>query len=148
MFNYEIGGNERKVDTNEAFADIAPNKTLFIQQLTDKEPLRPELVEGLKTEEDVFRHFKPSVHVDFERADGSPKGETLHFQSLSDLNVKQIVQQSDHLRDISVERDTYLTIARQLKSNKTLRAILENPDTKKAFASALSKLAEELEENI
>ncbi|TDW96807.1 type VI secretion system contractile sheath small subunit [Dinghuibacter silviterrae] len=148
MFNYEIGGNERKVDVHEAFADISPNKTLFIQQLTDREPLRPELTEGLKTVEDVFEHFKPTVHVDYERADGSPKGEVLHFQQLSDFGVKAIVQQSDHLRDLSVERDTCLTIARQLKSNKTLKAMLENPETKKAFASALAKLAGELEANI
>lgn len=148
MFNYEIGGNERKVDANEAFADIAPNKTLLIQQLTDREPLRPELTEGLKTVEDVFEHFKPAVQVEFEKSDGSPRGETLHFQNLSDFSVKQIIQQSDHLRDMSVERETYLTIARQLKSNKTLKAILENPETKKAFASALAALAEELEQNI
>lgn len=148
MFNYEIGGNERKIDTSEAFVDIAPNKTLFIQQLTDNEPVKPELVEHLKTEEDVFRHFKPHVQVAFEREDGSHQLEALHFQNLGDFNVKQMVHQSDRLRNLNVERDTYLTITRQLKTNKTLKAILENPETRKAFSSALENLARELEQNI
>src|SRR6516225_5516599 len=66
MFNYEIGGNERRIDTSEAFVDISPNKTLFVQQLTEQEPIKPEIVEGLKTVEEVFKHFKPKVSVDFE----------------------------------------------------------------------------------
>lgn len=148
MFNYEIGGNERKIDTSEAFVDIAPNKTLFVQQLTDNEPVKPEKVEGLKTVEDVFAHYKPQVNVNFDREDGSVQQETLHFQHLGDFGVKQIVQQSDQLRNLNVERDTYLTITRQLKTNKTLKAILENPETRQAFSAALANLAKELQENI
>lgn len=79
MFNYEIGGNEKKVDTSEAFNDIAPNKTLFIQKLTDNEPLRPEKVEGLKNVEEVFGHYKPKVNVAFDKIDGSNVNETFHF---------------------------------------------------------------------
>ncbi|HEY0272394.1 MAG TPA: hypothetical protein VGC22_04365, partial [Chitinophaga sp.] len=79
MFNYEIGGNERKIDTSEAFVDISPNKTLFVQQLTQQEPVKPEKVEGLKTVEDVFRHFKPQVEVSFATKDGGQSDETLHF---------------------------------------------------------------------
>ena len=148
MFNYEIGGNERKIDTSEAFVDIAPNKTLFVQQLTDNEPVKPEKVEGLKTVEDVFAHYKPQVNVNFDREDGSVQQETLHFQHLGDFGVKQIVQQSDQLRNLNVERDTYLTITRQLKTNKTLKAILENPETRQAFSAVLANLAKELQENI
>ena len=148
MFNYEIGGNERKIDTAEAFVDIAPNKTLFVQQLTDNEPVKPEKVEGLKTVEDVFAHYKPQVNVNFDREDGSVQQETLHFQHLGDFGVKQIVQQSDQLRNLNVERDTYLTITRQLKTNKTLKAILENPETRQAFSAALANLAGELQKNI
>ena len=54
----------------------------------------------------------------------------------------------DQLRNLNVERDTYLTITRQLKTNKTLKAILENPETRQAFSAALAKLAGELQENI
>lgn len=148
MFNYEIGGNERKIDTSEAFVDISPNKTLFIQQLTEQEPVKPEIVEGLKTVDEVFRHFKPKVGVSFDKKDGSTANEILHFGSLGDFSVKSIVQQSDHLRDLNVESELYLNIIRQLKTNKTLKATLENPETRQAFASALESLAKELQQNI
>lgn len=147
MFNYEIGGNERKVDASEAFVDISPNKTLFIQQLTANDPVKPEIVEGLKTEEDVFRHFKPSVGVSFENSNGSTVDETLRFANLGDFSVKSMVQQSDTLHDLKVESDMYLNIIRQLKTNKTLKATLENPDTRQAFAAALENLAKELKQH-
>ena len=83
MFNYEIGGNERKIDTSEAFADIAHNKTLFVQKLTDNEPVKPEKVEGLKTVQEVFNHYKPKVNVEFEKYDGSLLTETLRFGNLA-----------------------------------------------------------------
>lgn len=147
MFNYEIGGNERKVDTSEAFADISHNKTLFVQQLTDQEPVKPEIVEGLKTVDDVFRHFKPKVEVSFENEDGSAKEETLQFEHLGDFSVKSMVQQSDTLNTLKVENDMYLNIIRQLKTNKTLKATLENPETRQAFAAALENLAKELQQH-
>ena len=145
MFNYEIGGNERKVDTSESFTEIAPNKTLFIQKLTDNEPLKPETVEGLKTVEEVFQHFKPAVEIDFEREDQGEVTETLRFSGLGDFGVKSLMQQSNTLSDLSIERDMYLNIIRQLKSNKTLKATLDNPETKEAFLSALKNFVTELE---
>jgi predicted component of type VI protein secretion system len=148
MFNYEIGGNERKIDTSEAFVDISPNKTLFVQQLTDQEPVKPEIVEDLKTVEDVFKHFKPKVDVSFDKKDGSTVNETLHFNSLGDFTVKSITQRSNQLRDLNVESEMYLNIIRQLKTNKTLKATLENPETRQAFAAALENLAKELQQNI
>ncbi|RPE05768.1 hypothetical protein EGT74_25735 [Chitinophaga lutea] len=148
MFNYEIGGNERKVDVSEAITDISPNKTLFVQQLTDSEPVKPEIVEGLKTVDDVFRHFKPNVGVSFENEDGSSKDETLQFQHLGDFSVKSMVQQSATLGTLKLENDVYLNIIRQLKTNKTLKATLENPETRQAFAAALENLAKELQQHI
>ncbi|NIG57598.1 hypothetical protein [Chitinophaga sp. Cy-1792] len=148
MFNYEIGGNERRIDASEAFVDISPNKTLFVQQLTEQEPIKPEIVEGLKTVEEVFRHFKPGVSVDFEQKDGATVHEKLHFEHLGDFSVKSMILQSNQLRDLNVESEMYLNIIRQLKTNKTLKATLENPETRQAFAAALENLARELQQNI
>ena len=146
MFNYEIGGNERKIDVSEAFADIAHNKTLFIQQLTDNEPLRPEKVEGLKTVQEVFNHFKPNVSVEFEKYDGSFTNETLHFNNLGDFSVKSIVSQSEHLNNASIEKDMSLSVIKQLKSNKTLKTALDNSTTRNAFVNALKNFVNELEQ--
>ena len=147
MFNYEIGGNERKIDTSEAFADIAYNKTLFIQKLTDNDPIKPEKVEGLKTVQEVFNHYKPKVNVAFEREDGSTTPETLHFSNLGDFAVKHIVNQSTHLSNVNIEREMSLNVIKQLKSNKTLKATLDDEETKSAFISALKNFVAELEEN-
>ncbi len=47
----------------EGFVEISPNKTLFIQKLTNDDPVTPEIVEGLQTVEQVFNHFKPNCDV-------------------------------------------------------------------------------------
>jgi hypothetical protein len=147
MFNYEIGGNERKIDTSEAFADIAHNKTLFMQKLTENEPLRPEKVEGLKTVQEVFNHYKPSVDVEFERYDGSSITETLQFNNLGDFSVKNMTSQSQYLHNVSIEREMSMSVIKQLKSNKTLKTTLDNAETRNAFISALKGFVAELEQN-
>ncbi len=147
MFNYEIGGNERKVDTSEAFADIAHNKTLFVQKLTDNDPIKPEKVEGLKTVEDVFEHFKPNVNVGFEKQDGSTTPENLKFSNLGDFNVKNLIAQSSFLNNTNIEKNMFMSVIKQLKSNKTLKATLDDEETKAAFVSALKNFVAELEDN-
>lgn len=146
MYNYEIGGNETKVDTSEAFGEISPNKTLFIQKLTDNEPLRPEKVEGLKTVEEVFEHYKPNVNIALTKQDGSTISENLKFQNLSDFGVKKVVQQSNYLRKLNIEREMHMNIIKQLKTNKTLKTTLDNEETRAAFISALKSFVKELEQ--
>ena len=146
MFNYEIGGNEKKVDTSEAFGEISHNKTLFIQKLTDNEPLRPEKIEGLRTVEDVFEHFKPSVDVALDKQDGSTVTEKLKFENLGDFGVKQLVNQSGYLNRLNMEREIYLNIIKQLKTNKALKTTLDNEETKAAFINALKGFVSELEQ--
>jgi len=145
MFNYEIGGNEKKVDTSEAFGDIAPNKTLFIQKLTDNEPLKPEKVEGLKNVEEVFKHYKPKVRVAMEKQDGSNVSETLHFETLGDFGPKKLIVQSDYLRKLNLQREMYSNIIKQLKTNKTLKSTLDNAETKEAFIDVLKSIVKELQ---
>ena len=48
MFNYGVGGNEVKVDANEAIQEIQENRSLIVGQLTADEPYVPEIVKGLK----------------------------------------------------------------------------------------------------
>lgn len=147
MFEYEIGGNERKVDTSESIVDISFNKTMFIQKLTDNEPLRPEKVPGLKKVEDVFSHFKPQVDVSFEDEDGAAINENLKFQNLGDFSAKSLTQQSDFLSNISVQKDLSASVIKQLKSNKTLKSAIENAETKEAFINVLKSFIAELEAN-
>lgn len=147
MFEYEIGGNERKVETSESIVNIAFNKTMFIQKLTDNDPIKPEKVEGLKKVEDVFEHYKPNVNVEFEAEDGSSVNENLKFRGLGDFSTKSVVAQSDYLSGVNVQKELSASVIKQLKSNKTLKSTLENGETKEAFINVLKSFIEELEKN-
>ncbi|WP_407405049.1 type VI secretion system contractile sheath small subunit [Chryseobacterium sp.] len=145
MFNYGVGGNEIKVDANEAIQEIQENKSLIVSQLTTDEPYTPEIVTGLKSVDDVFRHFQPSVAVQHETEDGNIVSEEFRFQNLGDFTPKSLVQKSDYLQQLSVEQEQYNKIVRQLKNNKILRNMLENEQSRAAFIEALKDVAQELE---
>ena len=49
LYEYGVGGNEVKIDANEAIAEIPSNRTLLVQKLTDEAALQPEMVYGLET---------------------------------------------------------------------------------------------------
>lgn len=145
MFNYGVGGNEVKVDANEAIQEIQENKSLIVSQLTTDESYVPEIVTGLKTMDDVFRHFQPSVAVQHEAEDGKVVEEEFRFQSLSDFTPKNLTQKSGYLQQLSMEQEQYNKIVRQLKNNKILRNMLENEQSRAAFIEALKEVAQELE---
>lgn len=146
MYNYGIGGQERKLDNaQEAITDIPLNRTLLVQKLTADPPLRAQVVEGLRTPEEVFAHFKPELEVEFEKEDGSTMQETLHFESLGDFGKKGIINQSNFLQDLSTQADDLQKLLRQLKSNKILKSALDTPETKAAFLAAIQAMMDELD---
>lgn len=130
----------------EGFVEISPNKTLFVQRLTNEPPVKPEIVEDLQTVEQVFDYFKPNCDVELDREDGSTLKENFAFAGLGDFDIKNITNRSDYLKNLSLENDAYLKIIKQLKSNKSLKNIIENPETKQAFVNALRALVAELDE--
>jgi predicted component of type VI protein secretion system len=146
METYGIGGTEVKGDASEAVADIPQNRTLMIEKLTAEPPVKPQIVEGLTTIDDVFNHFKPSVDVEFEDAEGRSKEEQLSFRSLADFGTKGIVAQSKFLQDLTMQKDQYLKIIKQLKSNKLLRKALENPESRQAVLNAIYAMSKEIEQ--
>lgn len=130
----------------EGFVEISPNKTLFIKKLTHADTIRPEIVENLQTVEQVFAHFKPSVDVELDREDGSTLKQHFDFGGLGDFDVKSLINQSPHLKNLNLENDAYLKIIKQLKTNKSLKNVIENPETKAAFVNCLKALVSELDE--
>lgn len=144
MYNYGIGGNEVKLDASEAISDIANNKTLLVQKLTINDAPKPEAVYDLKTVEDVFAHFKPECAVEFETSEGATKSEELRFANLGDFGVKRVIEQSSFLTNLNVEVEQYSKIAKQFKTNKVLKSLVENAESKQAIADALKALLHEL----
>jgi hypothetical protein len=129
----------------EGFVEISPNKTLFVQKLTYDDPISPEIVEELKTVEDVFDHFRPSCEVELNKEDGSTLNENFTFAGLGDFDIKSLVNQSSYLKNLQLENDAYLKIIRQLQANKSLSRVIEDPQAKTAFVNCLKALAAELE---
>jgi len=147
MDTYGIGGTEVKTDANEAIQEIPQNRTLFVEKLTQDQPIKPEVVTGLKTVEEVFEHYKPEVDVEFEDTDGVGRKENLNFKNLGDFGGKGITKQSKFLKDLNTEKDQYIKIVKQLKTNKILKTALENPEAKASLLEAMRALLTEIEES-
>lgn len=147
MDTYGIGGTEVKTDANEAIQEIPQNRTLFVEKLTQDQPIKPEVVTGLKTVEEVFEYYNPEVEVEFEDTDGVGRKENLSFKNLGDFGGKGITKQSSFLKDLDTEKDQYIKIAKQLKTNKILKAALENPEAKASLLEAMRALLTEIEES-
>jgi hypothetical protein len=146
MQEYGIGGTEVKGDANEAFAEIPQNRTLLCEKLTADAPIKPNIVGGLQTIDDIFEHYKPEIEIDFEDSEGTGKQEKLSFSGLSDFGIKGITAQSEFLQDLTIEQEQYQKIIKQLKSNKLLRKTLESPESKADLLSVMYALIKELEE--
>ncbi len=146
MDNYSLGGSEVKSDNGEAIIEIGQNKTLLVQKLTQDPAIKPVVVKGLKSVDDVFDHFKPEIEVTHESTDGVESKEMLRFSNVGDFTKKGIVEQSDYLKNLNAEKDQYLKVVKQLKSNKILKMALENPEAKSSLLESIQSLLTELKE--
>jgi hypothetical protein len=142
---YSIGGTVEPTDASEAFADIPQNRVLMVEKLTAKAPTSPVIVQDLTSVEAVFDHFKPAIDMDFETEEGATKKETLRFNNLGDFGIKGITNQSNYLNDLTLRKEQYQKIIKQLKSNKILRQALNDPDSRVAVLKALNALIKELD---
>ena len=140
-----VGAYEAKRDASEAIAEIAQNKTLFINKLTGKAPTKPEIVKGLKNIDDVFEHYEPNIDVEFQDEEGQEIKENLNFNNLGDFGSKGIINQSKFLMNLDNKQVQYNKIIKQLKSNKVLMKVINDPEAKKSFLQSLSALLAELE---
>lgn len=146
MQTYGIGGTEVEGDASEAISEIAQNKTLMVEKLTAEAPFKPEIVEGLTSIDDLFTHFQPAVEVDFEDAEGNSREEQLAFRGLADFGIEGITAQSKFLQDLTNQKDQFMKIVKQLKSNKLLRKAIENSETKEAMLNSIYALIKEIDE--
>lgn len=145
MFNYGVGGNEVKVDANEAIQEIQGNKSLLVAKLTTDDAVSPEIVAGLKTVEAVFNYYGPSLGMEHETITGQTVKEEFRFENLGDFTPKKMVENSVFLKGLKVEEEQYNKIVKQMRVNKVLRKVLEDQEAKKEFADTLKAIAKELE---
>ncbi|MFD3000329.1 hypothetical protein ACFS7Z_08155 [Pontibacter toksunensis] len=142
---YSIGGTVLETEAFEAFADIPQNRVLLAEKFTADTPIKPEIVGGLTTIEQVFEHFKPQVEVEFETEEGTMRKETMRFKNLGDFGIKGITPQSRLLNELTLKREQYQKIIRQLKTNKLLKQALADKAYKENLIASLNALVQELE---
>lgn len=146
MFDYGVGGNIRERDLSEGFADIPMNRTLLVQRLTNDPQAAPTITKGLDTVDKVFEHYQPNVDVEFEDKEGNTQEENLKFNTVGDFGPKGILKQSKYLSDIQDEKNELFRFMKQIKSNKVLKKILENPASKAAYVAEMKKMLKELDD--
>ena len=139
-----VGGQLVPQQSFEAITQISSNRTLLVQQLNSK-PGKPEPVTGLKTVEEAFQHFKPSVKVTFETAEGKPVNEELKFSNLGDFGKEGMVSQSPFLGETRTQQDTYHKISKQLRTNKILKSALQTSESRQAFLQAIQAMMTEID---
>ena len=139
-----LGGQLVPQKSFEAITQMPSNRTLLVQQLSTK-PTKPEPVMGLKTIKEVFQHFSPSVKVDFETEEGKTINEELRFTNIKDFGKEGLMEQSSFLGEIKSEQEAYQKISKKLKTNKILKAAIQNADSRKAFLQALQSVIDELD---
>ncbi len=141
---YGIGGNEVKSDAAEALQEIPQNRTLIVEKLTEFPPVKPEMIGGLKSINEAFEYFDPKIEMTFTDDDGMQSKEVLRFKTVGDFGKNGITNQSEFLKDLDTEKEQYIKVVKQLKTNKILRLALADPEAKKALLDTIAGLLEEL----
>ena len=84
------------------------------------------------------------MDVEFEDAEGQTVQENFKFANTADFQVKQMTARSNFLNDLSVQKEFYEKLVKQLRTNKVLQRALENADARQGMIDALTQLREEL----
>jgi len=146
MAKFELGGHEVKQDTGgEGVTALDQNKTLVVSQLTGDAPLKPEVETSLKTINDVFSHYKPSVDVEFTDAEGTPVNNNLTFNTVADFGKKGLIKKSEFLTDLEAQRSEYQKFIKMLKI-KQMGNIIKDDEAKATYIDALKAMIDELEQ--
>jgi predicted component of type VI protein secretion system len=119
----------------------------MVEKLTKEPPIKPEVVEGLKSIDEVFEHYSPGIEMEFHDSEGGSRKETLHFRNLGDFGIKGITNQSEFLKKLTAQKEQNQKIIKQLKTNKLLQKALENEEQRTSLLNALNALIKELKDN-
>ena len=149
MAKYKLGGIPVELDNaNAGIPVIHPNRTIFVQKLTNKPPRKNlEIVEGLQSEEEVFQHYKPSVKVEFKDANGRSKKEEISFENRGHFGKKGLVERSSFLKGAQREDKILAELIKKVKSDKFLQKALAAEESKAAFVNGLKAMIQVLQDN-
>lgn len=143
-----LGGNIVEEEVNEGIIELPNNRTMFINLFTAEEPGVPEVVDNIKKIDDLFRHFLPNIDIEFNDEEGQAIQENFTFENVGDFSPKSMTKRSPYLNDLSIRKEFYEKVTKQLRSNKVLQKVISDKDTKRAMLIILKVLKQELEETL
>ena len=136
-------------DAQDGVIEFPQNRTLYVDQFTDKAPTTDEEREGFRPKnlKEVFEHYQPSKDgVALETEEGGSVYEDFVFQQIKDFEDEQLIEQSELLSGKKAKIDAYNAIIRQLQKNKPLRNALKDPASRESLLNVLKSLKAEIEE--
>lgn len=136
-------------DAQDGVIEFPQNRTLYVDQFTDKAPNTDEEREGFKPKnlKEVFEHYRPSKEgVALETEEGGSIFEDFEFRQIKDFEDEQLIEQSALLSDKKAKIDAYNAIIRQLEKNKPLRNALKDAESKENLLKVLKSLLVEINE--
>lgn len=132
----------------DGIIEFPQNKTLYVDQFTDKVPGKPGEVFQPETMADVFEYYQPEKRgVQMWNLEGCPVKEDFKFNAITDFDDKELIKQSAYLGQQKAAIDSYKAIEQQLIKNKVLRRAFEDEESRKHLVIALQALLAELENN-
>ena len=134
-------------EAKDGIIEFPQNKTLYIDQFTDKAPQKAGEVFQPEKIEDVFKEYKPEKKVEMEDLEGRPIKEIFKFEAIKDFDDRELIRKSPYLGQQKAAMDSYKTIEQQLIKNKVLRRAFEDEESRKHLIVALQALLAELENN-
>lgn len=143
-----LGGNIVEEEVNEGIIELPNNRTMFINLFTADEPGVPEVVDNIKKIDDLFNYFLPNIDIEFNDEEGQAIPENFKFENVGDFSPKNMTKRSPYLNDLSIRKEFYEKVTKQLRSNKVLQRVISNKDTKLAMLIILKALKQELEETL
>ena len=97
-------------------------------------------MQGLRSIEDVFVHYNPSVLLDFVLEDGCEVSENLSFTKIKDFDIEEITTRSKCLRKLREDYLFFNTFLKHLNNNRLLIKIIESEEGRNALISYLEEI--------
>lgn len=129
--------NERRSD---GITEVPHNKTLIIEQLTAKEPTKPEIISGLQSIKDVFENYKPSVGVFLKDYKGAITNEQFSFNSLADFQLEKILTKSKSTQSLVDYKNFLFTLANKVNANKNFKKVIDSKESKDGLLKLIQQL--------
>jgi predicted component of type VI protein secretion system len=146
MAKFILGATERVKKDDSIPVELLPsNKILYAARLnSDEDPdVTPTKCTNLK---EVFEKFRPSFDVELETDQGEPVNADFEIHAMKDFSPKELIEKNDYLQKTYYAKEMMADLEKQLKKNKPLQKILQDPEKKDALLKVMQYYVDLLSE--